>query len=1126
MTLPHEPLERLLRKVTFCLRMRSLLNFIGMAFVWLLFLAILDYRIRPELSLLRYSLTLLCFVPVLCLLVWGVIPQWRYSPRLEELALAVDEILGYQRSELSSLVSIDSTDIVTPGESSSFQKIHELWELNPASTVSIRTLRLYLQLILLILLMALSCLLYPVETSISFNRLIRPHVAISWPQRTRLQIFDYQQNPITPGAVKSVADNRNNQFFVIDSIGAPPKELILEVRRSNNHVRRVLLRGQKQSFRDTTNIEVFDFRIVLAPGEQLEFRITGDDAVSMPWTTLMHVVKPALRGISCEISPPDYLSQQPEQIKNWSGLLKVPAGAQIDFELGLNRSVDEMQIIDQSNAVIYQNQVKSDQSRFSWKDDGHGESLIRLDIRVRTNGIQEDEWQRIKVLQIETIPDQPPLVELITPDRNLTATRKAVIPLKAVATDDHGLSSLSVVIRSADEFVLPLENLSGEPEAELNGVITIANTQSQLGDQLEIWAQAVDFWPGRLMSKTEKSSITIVSEPDKTEELNGLLQQVAQTISLSLTNQQELITLHQSVSRSLSTQNSTTFDRATYEVIRSRQQELLERLRELFFEESVPLIRKELEYNKLTEPRLISTIKKTEQLFQKSLQPALVQVIATIDLLLDKSELENQAVNSLPNDPVQQVGHAQLMVVQDFKAMLLILDEWLQEATVQNRWQLVQVHLQSIISDLEDFSEKTALLTRNELTEEQQATLEQLVKQHSKLIHLVQELKDLTSTKLESKWSVVYRYLTDSSIDLQLKTAQAAARQNNSLKAIQIDKAIFLQLNDLQSQLSQYDSQRLAESILMLESLGKELDRQIQAQERLRPQWLSESPQEWPFTQQEQILQDFRGIAETIRSLGIPGVAESVSKYNKGAAAVLETTLATHDSTLIDHQIDYLVEIQGFMLSLVKKNLRQRQEQQKQRDLTRLTDVITALASEFKQVSEKLKSMVDAQETSGRLTRSQRRELLQIAQILEAGHKQLFPFLDNTFIEVALWKNLNLVVNQLQDLAQRLRSMEVTPLMVDSVHEIQRLLLSLIRSTSETLPSDTDPSTRREKGSLLEKLMELQERQTALIAEESAILKKSTSLTIEQQHDFQQRQSEIHHELNDLLKSIQIEEVP
>ena len=289
-------------------------------------------------------------------------------------------------------------------------------------------------------------------------------------------------------------------------------------------------RGQKDAsieYRDGDKIESIDMLetpvlgrfefVVPALKDVFEYRVVTPSLVT-DWYMVNPYDPPALRSAKWKILPPSYLKME-EFEHDGFGYVRAPEGSEISLSLEIEPLPERVEAILLStdgnislegNQSIYSHKFILEEE---WK--GHLE-LIDLDKPDRPPVAYDD-------LIFAPIPDEPPLVEITEPAKDLQLPSDATFLIEVFASDDHGVSDVRMRIEHAGDseeetiFVEPVEK-----EKRLTYVFDLNERPLAVGDVLTYMALASDNKePESQLARSEIYFIEVLPPEGNSTEADG-----------------------------------------------------------------------------------------------------------------------------------------------------------------------------------------------------------------------------------------------------------------------------------------------------------------------------------------------------------------------------------------------------------------------------------------------------------------------------------------------------------------------------------------------------------------------------------------------------------------------------
>ena len=237
---------------------------------------------------------------------------------------------------------------------------------------------------------------------------------------------------------------------------------------------------------ETPIIGRFEF-VVPAIKEIFKYRVITP-SLNTDWHSITPYDPPALKIAQWKVTPPSYLKTEPFTHEGF-GYAKVPEGSGVELAVeieSLPKNVGAYLFSTEGNFSLVRNQTFFTYNftlNKEWK--GHLE-LSDLDKPGRAPVVFDD-------LIIAPIPDEPPLVEITEPAKDLQLAADATFLVEVFASDDHAVSDVRMRIEHAGDseeetiFVDPVEK-----EKRLTYVFDLSERALAVGDVLTYMALASD----------------------------------------------------------------------------------------------------------------------------------------------------------------------------------------------------------------------------------------------------------------------------------------------------------------------------------------------------------------------------------------------------------------------------------------------------------------------------------------------------------------------------------------------------------------------------------------------------------------------------------------------------------
>lgn len=212
-------------------------------------------------------------------------------------------------------------------------------------------------------------------------------------------------------------------------------------------------------------------------------------SLSSPWHTLNPYDPPKIKEVIWKITPPSYLGQEVFLYRGF-GYLKAPEDSLVELSL-------EMEDLPKRIGVTLS--AKDGNHSLSKQGDDRFQHLFKLSGewsgRLRLTDLDNAERKPVvsdKII-LSPIPDEPPIVEITEPAKDLQLPADAQFLVEVYASDDHGVADVCINVSHAGEkreetiFVEPVEQ-----EKTLTYVFDLNDHALAVGDVITYMALAMD----------------------------------------------------------------------------------------------------------------------------------------------------------------------------------------------------------------------------------------------------------------------------------------------------------------------------------------------------------------------------------------------------------------------------------------------------------------------------------------------------------------------------------------------------------------------------------------------------------------------------------------------------------
>lgn len=575
----------------------------------------------------------------------------------------------------------------------------------------------------------------PVAGQTALARIVRPWHAPPWPLQTRLVVLDEHMTPVPSDRELAAVAGEPLRLYVVDREGAAPLELNVTIQHGSR--RRVeTISPQRQVNQDGQLTELFPVTIV--PDTRQTFvRADGGDDQSMPWVTIRGSSPPRIVRSTTTVVPPEHAAASMQTLPELPARLAALQGSKLSASIEVDRPLKSARLVLQGQPP---RPLKLDESRRRFGMEIAADVPGRLEYTlelVDTRGLSES---RPPVYELIAQEDRLPEVEIVTPDADLLVTPLATLKVRATATDDTGLKSLTLLL-AAEEGGPPIEMQQATPDPVNPRVINVDQNLElrqwplQAGKRYDLIARAEDVCPrDENTDAAGKRRLVVVTE----EEL------LADLYSRQLTLAHELLELRSHSQRELETVRQLRIQQDGTGGLRSEDLEqlavLLDRLRTIaaaFDQDGNSLladagtIRGQYEANHLLEEQAAAILLAVvEEL--RLLDAGPVTELRRLAMEVDQSladEQDAEATERMQPVVVPQVSAIDLELSRTVAALdsvAVLVEEWRQRANVSSDLTRVIADFQSLHGDTIRLGQRTLAAQVDSLTDQDRAELAKL----------------------------------------------------------------------------------------------------------------------------------------------------------------------------------------------------------------------------------------------------------------------------------------------------------------------------------------------------------------------------------------------------------------
>jgi len=720
----------------------ALLRVIGGAVAVFLLLALVDYLLRLP-AWIRW----VHFLGGLLALVWAwrsrVAPASSFSPSLSDLALDIERRKPELRDRLASALELDRLAHGSDTVESALARV-SVRRLVPPTKGLLEGLldrkqpvRATIALLVVVLAGVTTAALAPTVSRTAALRTAAPWSDMTWPKRTR--VVDVTHETLHPrGEPIALRASLTRSNRAPDDTDVA---LRARVYRAGEIVStaRLLASWQQRGVREGAGAggELFEV-IADTEGDVLEYRFeTIDDASE--WTRIDLVERPAVTSATARIARPAYLvasapADEPDAIEVDLGQgsderAAAPAslsGSSVELELTLNKAIEPRvedaewmsETLGPHSAGVV---VSTDASGSVWTVSFALEEtrVFRVSL-VDARGMASAEPA---VFRFPAQLDQEPSVVVLDPAFDDTALPQATVRLAASGNDDVALAALwasaqrfspedpsgsgrgGAMAAAGDETVLERASVSaGDLRAEVASEIALSDLGAQPGDEVRLWATAIDvyaFETGlREPTRSTVRRVFIVSEDEFVDDVRGALSGVRRESIRLFENQRELAGRAQR-------------DEASAEEIAREQTAITGDINRQL--ERLDALRERIDTNQLDDEALESLTRDASRIAQRA---------------AESSEDAQDAARERDDDAT---ARSQERALDDLGELIALLDSgedaWSARRNIER---LLREQLENL-EETQELGRETAGLPAEELSDEQRERLERIAQRQSEL---------------------------------------------------------------------------------------------------------------------------------------------------------------------------------------------------------------------------------------------------------------------------------------------------------------------------------------------------------------------------------------------------------
>lgn len=325
------------------------------------------------------------------------------------------------------------------------------------------------------------------------TRIFAPWMAVVYPTKTHLDL----------GKGDLVVKEGDSAQIVIGVSGVVPDKATLYLRTGEGSPRELELEivGDRCEY------------TLASASRDFSYRIKAGDARS-DWHQVRVISAPRIEKVQVGLEFPSYLERAAETVEALT--LTVPEGTKIHWQLTLDRPISEanlqrdgeeptpLQVTNDGRQLIIDEMTEASRGySFSWVEKEYGFDFTS------------------PRYYLQVASDQPPRVELTSPDTNLNALLGRRMDLAVRAHDDHDIGATSITyrvnLRPEKTVSLPTPVRIGDGEQGLNWDYRKDLPNLKIGDTVSFVIEVADKYPGAdgpHKARSETRRITFLSREE------------------------------------------------------------------------------------------------------------------------------------------------------------------------------------------------------------------------------------------------------------------------------------------------------------------------------------------------------------------------------------------------------------------------------------------------------------------------------------------------------------------------------------------------------------------------------------------------------------------------------------
>ncbi|PKK92322.1 MAG: hypothetical protein CVV64_02595 [Candidatus Wallbacteria bacterium HGW-Wallbacteria-1] len=386
---------------------------------------------------------------------------------------------------------------------------------------------------------------------------------------------------------------------------------------------------------------VFIHRVQI-PGNELRYRIVDEDGPRVTYRARV-MERPAISSIRVKYTYPEYTGLKAELVENGSGDVAVLAGSRVWVEATFNKDIKsvkpqfteavawDLKTPEASMAILSFTVVRDNSYSFRLYD---GEGLFNDPVRS---------------FSVRCIQDKPPMVEILSPGRDMDMPEDYLVPLRIRAEDDFGISTVRIMVSlRGDTFKAHEVNLSDGSRTVQDLLHEMDFSLEDVGpeDYVLYYASVLDnnTFSGPAEGKSRTFSIRIPSVFEYYQELETDQEYQQQELEKILSEQQEIRQKTTELAERVAQNREMKWeDSRNLENLKQKQSELANRAEKV--QEEMKQNMDKMEKNDLISPEAMEKMRQIQEIFSEVADQDLRKLMEEMSKISEKMKVSEQEKN-------------------------------------------------------------------------------------------------------------------------------------------------------------------------------------------------------------------------------------------------------------------------------------------------------------------------------------------------------------------------------------------------------------------------------------------------------------------------------------------------